>query len=446
MNDPNGLIQWSGRVHLFYQHNPSGCSPGNMAWGHASSTDLWTWEDHPLALKPHPAGPDRDGCFSGCAVVQHGRPHLLYTGVDGASQLPCLAEAADENLIRWTRYRSNPVIARPPPGEAVRAFRDHSAWRAGSMWYQVIGGGLADRGGALFLYRSEDLHSWEYLGIFAAAADYGLDGDIWECPDVFAIADTVVVVVSVCGGGPRYAMWMTGQADGRTFTPRASGRCDSAGRYYAPQSLTLVDGRRVAFGWLQESIDELAGPDRSRVGVMSLPRELSIDHRGSLQSWPARELDGAHHATPRTQLINGHGTLDLNLSARSAHATEIRISPPCRETTATAIRLAGRDCEDIKILVTAGTTQVTEGNRLLTAASTTAAQGRGYAAEREGQVRVYYDSGIVEVFSMTAGPAAVICNRRGTYGPVDVEFSAECAEGSRVASVTTWSCALPSAA
>jgi beta-fructofuranosidase len=446
MSDPNGLIQWNGRVHLFYQHNPSGCIPENMAWGHASSTDMWSWEDHPLALEPCPEGPDRDGCFSGCAIVPDGKPHLLYTGVEGPDQLPCLAEAADQNLVRWTRYSSNPVIAGPPPGEAVRAFRDHSAWWAGSMWYQVVGGGLEDRGGALFLYRSENLRSWQYVGIFAAAADYGLDGEIWECPDVFAIGDTVVVVVSVCDGGPRYTMWMTGQADGRTFTPLASGRCDSADRYYAPQSLTLADGRRVAFGWLQEDAGELAGPDRSRVGVMSLPRELYVDETGSLRSWPARELDRAHHKPLRTQLIDGHGTVDLNLSAESAHATEIRITPLGSETTATAIRLAGRDCEDIKILVTADGIQVTEGARLLTAVTTPGPQSTGYPAEHEGQVRIYYDGGIVEVYSMTASPAAaVICNRHGTYGPIDVDLSARCAGRSCAASVTTWSCGLPSA-
>ncbi len=135
-------------------------------------------------------------------MVADGRPHLLYTGVNGPHQLPCLAEAADQDLNRWTRDPGNPVIAGPPPGEAVRAFRDHSAWRDGPRWYQVVGGGLADRGGALFLYRSADLRTWEYVGVWAAAADYGLAGGVWECPDVFVLGDTVIVVVSVCDADP----------------------------------------------------------------------------------------------------------------------------------------------------------------------------------------------------------------------------------------------------
>lgn len=107
-------------------------------------------------------------------------------------------------------------------------------------------------------------------GRLRRGADYGLEGAIWECPDVFALGDTVVVVVSVNDGQPLYAMWTTGEVTGHKFAPRAIGRCDSGHRYYAPQSLTLTDGQRVAIGWLRENLDELDAADRSRVGVMSL--------------------------------------------------------------------------------------------------------------------------------------------------------------------------------
>jgi len=444
MNDPNGLIQWNGRVHLFYQHNPTGPAWENIAWGHASTTDLWTWEDHPLALEPGPAGPDRDGCFSGCAIARNGRPYLLYTGVNGPHQLPCLAEATGPDLIRWTRNEANPVIAGPPPDEAVLAFRDHSAWWADSMWYQVVGGGLEDRGGALFLYRSADLRHWQYMGIFAAAADHGLDGMIWECPDVFALGDTIVVVVSVWDGKPSHAMWMTGRAAGHSFTPQAAGRCDSARRYYAPQSLTLADGRRVAIGWLQESLDELAGADRSRVGVMSLPRELSLDANGALRAWPVRELDSARRKTLITRLIDQRGTIAIGLSARSDHATEMRITPVRGEPTAITIRLAGPRFDDVEIRVSADGVRITEGNQVLTEA-TPHARGPDYPARQTGQVRVYYDSGILEVYSALADPAAVICNRHAAYASADVELSARFGAPPCAASVTLWSCGRPQA-
>ena len=174
MNDPNGLIQWRGRIHLFYQHNPGGMTLEHIAWGHASSTDLWNWADHPLALEPGPFGPDRDGCWSGCAVVHDGTPHLLYTGLRGPVTLPCLAAASDQDLIRWSRYERNPVIAGPPPEPGVRAFRDHAAWQAGSAWYQVIGGGLADRGGALFRHARQTI---------------GTAGILAELPDVTGYQD-----------------------------------------------------------------------------------------------------------------------------------------------------------------------------------------------------------------------------------------------------------------
>jgi beta-fructofuranosidase len=438
MNDPNGLIQWNGRVHLFYQHNPAGPAPENIAWGHASSTDLWTWQDHPLALEPDPAGPDRDGCFSGCAVVADGTPRLLYTGVNGQRELPCLAEAADSDLIRWTRDPGNPVIA-SPPGEAVRAFRDHSAWRDGPAWYQVVGGGLQDRGGALFLYRSADLRTWHYAGVLAAAADHGLDGVIWECPDVFVLGGTTVVVVSVWDGQPPYAMWMTGQVTGHRFVPRQAGRCDAGHRYYAPQSLTLADGRRVAFGWVRECLGELTGPDKTRVGAMSLPRELFLDSGGALRSRPSRELDSARRETLLTRLVHGHATAAVTVSARAVHATEISLTPVGRDVTSIGLRLAGPVHPDIQVRVTAGGIEITEGGRRLTETATPPRADTAADAP-VGQVRAWYDGGILEVFSPPAAAAAVICRRDGRYDQVEAEITGRPGAPPGRASLTIWSC------
>ena len=81
MNDPNGPIFYRGRYHLFHQYNPQGAVWGNMRWAHATSPDMIHWQQEPIALYPTAGGPDRDGVFSGSAVLDHGTPTVIYTGV-----------------------------------------------------------------------------------------------------------------------------------------------------------------------------------------------------------------------------------------------------------------------------------------------------------------------------------------------------------------------------
>src|SRR5690349_13291685 len=110
MNDPNGPIYFRGRYHMFHQYNPQSAVWGNMNWAHATSLDMIYWQHEPTALSPTPDGADRDGVFSGSAVVDNGKPTVIYTAVappgdvseatlrDGAHtwrETQCLATADD---------------------------------------------------------------------------------------------------------------------------------------------------------------------------------------------------------------------------------------------------------------------------------------------------------------------------------------------------------------
>ena len=82
-----------------------------MHWGHAKSKDLLHWEELPVALAPSESY-DKDGCFSGSAIVKDDKLYLLYTGhVDDEEkreETQCLAVSTDG--ITFEKLPTNPVI------------------------------------------------------------------------------------------------------------------------------------------------------------------------------------------------------------------------------------------------------------------------------------------------------------------------------------------------
>ena len=82
MNDPNGMIEYHGKYHFFYQYNPFTPFWDSMYWGHAVSDDMIHWEYLPPALAPSEDydNHQKGGCFSGSAIEKDGRLFLIYTG------------------------------------------------------------------------------------------------------------------------------------------------------------------------------------------------------------------------------------------------------------------------------------------------------------------------------------------------------------------------------
>lgn len=350
MNDPNGVIEWQGKYHLFYQHNPHDAVWDSMHWGHAVSDDLVRWADQPIALTPTPGGPDEDGCWSGCALNNNGVPTIFYTGVRGDWRLPhnqrvCMATATDD-LISWEKHPGNPVIPHPPGGVRVAGFRDPSVWREGEHWYMAIGSGIQDIGGAVLLYRSSDLISWEYLHPLCVGDKHDTrhiwTGSVWEVPQFFPLGDKHVLIFTAWEGEQLYTVYMTGEYRDHRFTPDLVRKLDYGDRHYcAPYTMIDSQGRRILWGWIGEGRAIAAQQAAGWSGVMALPRVLSLLDDGRLAIRPVKETDslrGEHHRFTDIDLSSASEDFSIDLQGDSleilaeidpASAHECRIKVRC---------------------------------------------------------------------------------------------------------------------
>ncbi|WP_153553086.1 GH32 C-terminal domain-containing protein [Halomicrobium sp. LC1Hm] len=362
LNDPNGVVQWNGRYHVFYQYNPGGPYHDTIHWGHAVSDDLLHWEDEPVALTPSPDGPDRDGCWSGCAVDDDGTATLVYTGGRGRDQLPCLATTDDPSLRRWEKVTDNPIIEAPPTEPDLLSteewngeFRDHCVWQDGGTWYQLIGAGLADGGGVVLLYESPDLREWEYCGPILSGDRDTPQETVWECPELLDLGEKQLLHVS----NYEDVIYFLGRFDGTTFELERRGTLDH-GDYYAPQSLRADDGRLLTWGWVPEARDVSAQWDAGWSGTMSLPRELSLGDDGRLRQRPARELTrlrGDRESRESVTLDDGESIrldtdgrafeLATRLSLVDADAVEVTLLGTAAENERTTLRYTRDDVLEV---------------------------------------------------------------------------------------------------
>lgn len=322
MNDPNGLMQWKGQYHLFYQHDPEVPVHYEMHWGHAVSDDLIHWRDLPVALTPTLGGPDETGCFSGCAVNNNGVPTFVYTGVRGEQheiQTQCLATSRDD-LLTWKKYAGNPVLSQvPAEARQTRDFRDPFVWREGDTWYMLLASRVADVGGIIFLYRSPDLIHWEYMHPLLSGIEEK-HGRTWECPNFFPLGNKWVLILSAhIGMKTGLVYYFVGDYRNHHFTPELDGTLDYAS-LYAPLTIQDDQGRRLMWGWLREGRPIGLQVKAGWSGVQSIPRVLSLLPDGRLGMEPVAELSklrSAHRNYHDINLSTLPGDMPLELSGRA---------------------------------------------------------------------------------------------------------------------------------
>ncbi|MFX3616798.1 MAG: GH32 C-terminal domain-containing protein [Sporolactobacillus sp.] len=286
INDPNGLIKIHGVYNMYYQYNPFGNQWGNMAWGHATSTDLVHWKEQPVAI---PESDDNawvdfwmqtkddtqpvhyigrpttnwDGgnpngnryIFSGSIiedknnVAGFGKNTLVafYTSTyqvavrdndyskDSLGNYLGVREVQEQNMAystdggqTFTKYNhQNPIIpvTKVPTGDADN-FRDPKVVydAAAKEWIMpVVSGQEID------IFASTNLKDWTFQSTIKRENDVG--NGVWECPELepMRVAGTGrtkwVLTVSVQQGAPAGGSGMqyfVGSFNGKTFTPETA--------------------------------------------------------------------------------------------------------------------------------------------------------------------------------------------------------------------------------
>lgn len=284
INDPNGVVFRDGRWHMFYQHNPDAPVHSAIAWGHASTDDLMTWRDHPVAFGPTAGGPDRFGCWSGVAVTGLPEPAVAYSGVvDASARSTIVLRWGSDDLDTW----GEPIVVGVTPDDAgVAIMRDPFVFSWEGRRWALVGAGALDGTPRILIYDCEDILDWQYRGVFldgtASGLGHAATANIWECPQLMPAGEEgglALVIVSLWSEGVLGdVMGITGRVVAGpghpVFEAVDAQPVDTGDAFYAPQvALDPNRGAALMFGWVREEDQPAA---HLVAGCLSLPRRVAV--------------------------------------------------------------------------------------------------------------------------------------------------------------------------
>ena len=223
MNDPNGLCEFDGKYHIFFQYTPGDVKGGQKEWGHYIGDDLLHFRFAGTAIAPEDPA-DANGAFSGSALIEDGEMLLYYTGnveLPGEYDYTYAGRESNTILVRSRDGRSFSekevlLTSADYPDEFSCHVRDPKVWKQNGKYYMVLGGRLDGRRlelrrlqmgveqnesdplsnditagngtlldqGAVIVLEGEDARCFQPLYSITTAEPFGY---MWECPDYFEL-------------------------------------------------------------------------------------------------------------------------------------------------------------------------------------------------------------------------------------------------------------------
>lgn len=191
LNDPNGLCKFKDSFHFYYQYAPNNVNNGLKGWGYYQTKDFIHYIDHGMVLYPDHVL-DKDGCYSGSAIVHDEKIHYFYTGnVKQPGDHDYIISGREHNTITFTSkdgktFTDKKCIFKNSdyPSDLTCHVRDPKIEKIGDDFYMVLGARTKDDVGCVLLYKSKNLEEFEYVTRFTSDQDFGY---MWECPDLIVL-------------------------------------------------------------------------------------------------------------------------------------------------------------------------------------------------------------------------------------------------------------------
>lgn len=300
LNDPNGLCQFKGVNHIYYQYTPFDATWGMKLWGHYTTEDWINYKEYEPFLFSD-IKDDKDGVYSGSAFIKDEDIYFYYTGnvKHTDKKYDYITAGREQNTIMlkskdgFTYDEKRTILRNCDYPNMSCHVRDPQIIEKNGNYYMVLGARDLDDKGCVLIYVSKDLENWSYHMRIDTQEKFGY---MWECPNLIEIENKMFLICCPQGVeqvGINYAnIYQCGyfpidiDFEGKEYGLGKFVELDRGFDIYAPQTFTDEKGRKILIGWMGIPDADYTNTPTVEKGwqhALTMPRELKVNENRIVQ-------------------------------------------------------------------------------------------------------------------------------------------------------------------